>query len=689
MDGYEFKGYFTEDGSKFETTAVIKQNLKLYARFEKKTTSEDGKTTTVETKNSDGTSTETTTKETENGTVTTETKTDSNGNSTTNVDVQTDTSAETVDTVDLLINTAIDNLTRGKADEAIALFNLAYEKDKNNEVAKVFSALADIASISTNKKIGEFFSNHIGITNYPSSLNALISGDWLKAKDYETTETDDFRAYKLSVVENPSEYAYYDYKASKTTVGADDFVDNAYRGKLTYSGKDYWVSVYDKNTVETRLKDGEIGCFPFTVIYYSDGGSVPVKLDENGDYLVRLRADKAGDATPYEFSWDDSTEVEYTYPLTVKAPVFKDLKDADWFTVKASDADYISKLIVANIINGNTKGLDKAIDDIYSALFESDEYIRAQTKIASIKGVVEVPLVLVEGLHLADVFGPGAVKIGASELKLINSALNLFKGIFEFFQSYSLNVVDFSVFKDNFAKLATLDSSEAAMNFALDVFGEYNQKVDPIANGFLSCRSEAKMTASKNTFVTVLGDVVTAYDSITGKDSIYPASISGMVKQGSIARDAANALKDAIENGTKFYVPMDKSIIASGWPTTAGNGCFYVDCKELFTPGKLAIANLIELDEDEDKPVFYADGGKKTKITTAKAFKDLLSAEDAQVYINVKLFKTVSDITDVLSMATGMPKTESVFPVPAFVAAYIYNFYYGGLEEMLSNSGNN
>jgi len=85
--------------------------------------------------------------------------------------------------VDGLLQCAINELKKEKWDEAVAYYNKAYEKDNNNKEAIIYSVLANLAKISTDPKMVTLMKNHFGFTTYPNRLNALLSDEWMK--EYE------------------------------------------------------------------------------------------------------------------------------------------------------------------------------------------------------------------------------------------------------------------------------------------------------------------------------------------------------------------------------------------------------------------------------------------------------------------------------------------------------------------------
>ena len=712
LDGYTFAGWFTAEKVKIETSAPIKSNLTVYAKFEK--TSTAGSTKTTETKTADGTKTvtvETTTTD-ESGittTVTETTTTDKDGTESTQIDTDVKTSTEV--TVDDLINLGIATLASDEPDitKAQAYFNAAYDKDPENDKTKVYSALSDIASIVTNSKIQQFFSDHLGITNYPSDLSTLIAGNWLSAKEYESEESKNFYVYPAKEVASTSSYSSYFYKAREIASDSPEY-SSARHGyiyyKVTINGKEYYTSSkYERDL----LKNGQTR-YLFGNSYYNYSSYSAYKLDENGDCLVSMSASEAGNAKAYKLN--DNEPVTASYKVIYKAPVLKSLSDESWFSTQASNAMGIQYLLFANILNGNASGLDSIIDDLYSALYESDEYKNACKKIDSIKGNVELSAKEIESFGLKSIFGDEdkPALVGATELKLIESVLNIYKGLLEYLQCYSFNT-NLSFVKDSWSKILeniqaeseeeSMEKMTALMEYAMSLIASYNATIDPIANGFLSVRNAEKMTASKNTFIGILADLIAAYDSITGEDTIYPSAITETVVDGAGIREGAALLKDAITNGGKFYIP--KAIfggeLPETWPKAAGSELYTLDCGKLFTAGQFAIEKLLDMGtvagtaSSSKVPYIYkvdAEGKLGAKITTAVDFASLLTEGDPEevvVAIKVLAPQTLSEVINL----EFIPSDAMEIKIPAMYGSLIFQFYYGGLAELMDsaeNSGN-
>ena len=94
------------------------------------------------------------------------------------------TVAETSKEWKVLLNQGIDLLCEGHFDEGFTKIKLAYANEQNDET-KMYYALVELASISTDESVNKIMKENLGITNYPAEFNSLISGDWLeKYPDY-------------------------------------------------------------------------------------------------------------------------------------------------------------------------------------------------------------------------------------------------------------------------------------------------------------------------------------------------------------------------------------------------------------------------------------------------------------------------------------------------------------------------
>lgn len=692
-------------------------------------TSSDGTatTTTVE-KDGSGKVTQTTeVTETLDGKVTT-TVTDANGQTTT---------TETQKNYKKYIDEGIRALESMNYDEAISNFKKAYSAEANDET-RVYSALASLASISTKKATADFVKNHLGITNYPSTMNALFSPDWPQEAEYIGYEGDDsVYGYKGFEESNPNEattslHGYYRC-SSITPAVSYDYNNTVYNGsiykQITINGKTIYgqlsdIAEYEKDTTGSTHYGSY--CYTYT-------------LDDNGEYYVWFNVtsdnmDKFSGYKMYQTTvWD---EAEYTY--TVKTN-FAKLNEPSW--LPGSLNNELSALILANILEGNTNGLNSALDDFYNLIFESSEYKDAISKLDEITTSVKVPVNVIEDFGLTDIVGNTSVKLGPAELRLVKTAFTALKATVEYFQSYNLNT-DLSFLKFNW-------NNAEAVQKVFEKYLKYDDSIDPLKNGFLSQRSAEKMESSKVDFAQAVSDLIAAYDDILANSGDYPTVVSDTLEEYKILKDGAEKLQAAIKNGGKFYIPSslvsskeatkDALLAITSWPESGEK--YYIDFGKLFNGETFNLCNYISKDGDvpsirnmnsrmikdettgeyykkysweeqyryysktdyEEKTISFSDHklsatdkttNKKVVNLLLDAYKDAGYLDDDEIgegtlgiQVNLKQFEQIFggfDITDYVSsiagyhIETGTGSHYIKLPLGIIPGLYIYNFYHNG-----------
>ncbi len=680
---------------------------------------EDGTTTTTTettTTDKEGNTTEIVAVEDEDGNVTTTTTTtDSEGN--TSTDVEQSTVIPEDSTVRSLIDKGIEAVSKGKILVAKDYFDAAYELDSTSDEAKVYSALADLTEIAATPKMKKFFNDHLGVTNYPTSLSSLVSGNWLAEDRYDMEATGSFYGkvynpvtepqgsyyYRVNVVRRIKDGIEYDDQSNEVKPEGSIRVSWVERSeKITYEGQDYWVEPYEADEFNKdmagytySLADG-IGVGMSARGFgnsFSDYGYYVIP-DDNGKYWAWISSDNVSGATAYAQDYDNSGSKQYTYTQTILLPKFKGFAEDSWFTTEVNSSMTLGMFVVANILEANSNGLNAAIDDLYDALFNCDEYTDAINRIDSIKNPVALPASVVQAFELEEMLGEGETfKIGAPELKLIKSALNVFKGVFEYVQSYNLNT-DLSFLKTDWLKFMTGDIGE----WFGENFASYNADIDPIANNFLGARSDGatKMAQAKATFIGVIDDLIAAYNDIVKEGSIYPAAISGMLSEASIIKDAATKLKAAIQGGGKFGVPRSVEGLTE-WPvpTTMNfypDYLFIIDLGKIFTPGYFGLANMFDLTKNAagktvPKILKYGTYEEMTKADLDALMED----EDAEYFsgvcarLNFKFGNTIRNaiqFEEIFKVTAEMDNPHAC-ELNLGAAILIYNFYNGGYEDFV------
>ncbi|MDR2739298.1 MAG: tetratricopeptide repeat protein [Treponema sp.] len=78
------------------------------------------------------------------------------------------------------IGTANALLLKDDYDGAVKAYRDAYTTNPDNPEAIIYSALAELAAISVDPKLGDLMRNHLGVKSYPATMGALFSDDWMK-----------------------------------------------------------------------------------------------------------------------------------------------------------------------------------------------------------------------------------------------------------------------------------------------------------------------------------------------------------------------------------------------------------------------------------------------------------------------------------------------------------------------------
>lgn len=455
----------------------------------------------------------------------------------------------------VLLNQGIELICEGHFDEGFAKIKLAYANEQNDET-KMYYALVELASISTDESVNKIMKENLGITNYPAEFNSLISGDWLEK--YPTS-----RWVNL--------YDVYDAKYHYGYVRVD--------GELCESWEDdsVWVRCY--------LDDEGDWIDPWRVLS-SEYIKNPV-VSENGRYLVsKYDLSEIPEGTKYyEYDWTDEDKrvLIYDNDGLRHLPQFNEpawLKDTDYYkeTFVGTTATITTQAyrFYASLIDCNPNGANELIDNIVNVFNTKFNPVKEIANTISNNSVL-IPAKVIETLNLEELLGDSNVKLGKAELNVVIASLQLFKGIFEWISSYDLSA--------NITELKSLFNSNESFdhNFINDII-----KVDTFKT-----RNESAMALSKATFVDALDMLLASYDFIVSSENDYPQAAKDEIKRyGDVLKSACNQLKNSITNGTVFYIPKDNPFETSEWNATKDNCWFGIDMGNLFKAGYFS--NIVE-----------------------------------------------------------------------------------------------
>lgn len=454
-----------------------------------------------------------------------------------------------------LLNEGIDLLLDGNYDEGVEKIRTAYNKEKNDET-KMYYALAELATISTDKSVSNILKNNFGITTYPSTLNALINGDWLK--DYAEADWTDI--YTLQDAEN----SYYDwdvfYKVSGTECSKyDDDCKVAVSCVLDEDNE--WSEAYFYYGYDFYIKD--------------------VKFDENGKYLIckhympeSMKSKIPNSAKKYDINWEKGKKIA-VFNKFEKAPSFNLpdwLKNSELYKetlIKSAQTTYsIQILLLGNLIHCNPNGANELVDNILTVFNEKFENAKKITASMSENSVL-IPSKVISALCLDEALGDYSVRVGKAELNVLISSLQILKATFQWLSSYDLsaNISSLKVlFNDNQNNL------------------ELIRKIGTEKS--LSVRNENAMAASKQTFIESIEILNNSYEYLVSSASEYPQVAKDEVKRyGTFICTAANKLKTCINDGSIFYIPAENPFETLEWNATESNSSFGIDMGKLFKPG--------------------------------------------------------------------------------------------------------
>ena len=454
----------------------------------------------------------------------------------------------------VLLNQGIELICEGHFDEGFTKIKAAYEIEQNDET-KMYYALVELASISTDESVNKIMKENLGITNYPAEFNSLISGDWLEK--YPSAN----RVYLFDVYDAKDYYGY---------VRVD--------GELCES--------WEVNSVNIRcyLDDEGDWIDPWRVLS-SEYIKNPV-VSENGRYLVyKHDVPEIPEGTKYyEYDYTDDYKKILDYDngssLLAQFNVPAWLEDTemykDSFVGATATVTTQAYRFYASLVDCNPNGVNELIDNIVNVFNTKFNPVKEIANTISNNSVL-IPAKVIETLNLEELLGDSNVKLGKAELNVVIASLQLFKGIFEWISSYDLSA--------NITELKSLFNSNESFdhNFINDII-----KVDTFKT-----RNESAMALSKATFVDALDMLLASYDFIVSSENDYPQAAKDEIKRyGDVLKSACNQLKNSIANGTVFYIPKDNPFETSEWNATKDNCWFGIDMGKLFKAGYFS--NIVE-----------------------------------------------------------------------------------------------
>lgn len=514
-----------------------------------------------------------------------------------------------------LLNEGIDLLLEQKYDEGVAKIKEAYNKEQNDET-KLYYALAEIATISTDSSVSNIMKNNFGVKNYPSKLNALINGEWLK--EYKRGFYED--VYTLSEVSKDEIYSS----------------SNCVRVSGDRCG---WNS--DGCYIEALLdEDNEwISCWAADLHYVKN-----VRLDETGKYLVsvyslpeNVRTQIKDSTKKYEYSYEHEKRVL----LDSDSTKFPDFNVPEWLEnsgryneslIKSTQTSATaSLLLLGNLVDCNPNGANGLIDNIlkiFDGKFENAKKLAASIS----EGNVLVPSKVISALGLEEVLGDSSVYVGKAELNVLISSMQILKGTFQWLSSYDLS-----------ANIAS----------AKDFFGENPDEwgfFRKLANtNSLKIRNAGAMETSKKTFIEAIEILENSYNYLVSSASSYPqAAKDEVARYGNVVLAAAEDLNKCLKNGGIFYIPNENPFETLQWKASSSSNSFGIDMGKLFTAGYFS--DIFERDGSDlkidcvvDYYYYKSDWTEKKGTFNLKNISDMKTFDDIEKAVEKEMRQLVVD----------------------------------------------
>ncbi len=504
------------------------------------------------------------------------------------------------------IEKGITALMNGAYDEGLVCFAKAYKLNPNDNTAKTYYALTELAMISVKPDTVNFIRNDIGLVDYPNKLNALIdTKSWFKDINYMRKIPFSYQAYNFIEEAGAN---YYCVKAHKKADGEDTSGKiiitinnrNDLYEKSTISGTDQWLDygiteLHDKimaTSPENREDSYSFWGEPFTsfelVIDPNDCFTAPA----NGDFFLSTNALGSALTIPAETkkyskaSESKTSRFFYEKPAKVSAPEVQNF--ADWY----KDFNPFMR-IPAAIIQNYGSNADALIDKLYDLVFAA-EFNEAGEILASldVNKTVNIDKRFIELLGLTGTLGEDDFELNGGLVKGFAGALLIARGAFEYIQSYQFKT-----------EVSFLTKAWKGEEFDIEVLKEelkdYDPAIDPLKNGFMTARNPKKMEAAKNDIVTGIEFIIPMYDTFLNDPSM-PEAARDTLKKYQAYKDLVISVKNAIKNGSTVDMlagennPL-KEIEDLKFTT------FTVDMGKFFTAGQLDINKLVVTENGKPK----------------------------------------------------------------------------------------
>lgn len=403
----------------------------------------------------------------------------------------------------------------------------------------MYYALSQIAQVSIDENVVKVVKENLGFKEYPATLNALFSPEWLKKYSgqeyvsvYNIEEDENGSCVRVSVDSNAEGYFYP-------------------RAYLDDAGD--WVSSYDSVQGKYVLNDDGKYLISYRDLLDEERATNPTRYNCTSDHYKYVLSDSSSSLAP-DFNIPDWVKNSNLYKNSIVNAV--------------ETVSTIGVKMLGALIECNPNGLNELVDNVLK-VFESKKLSNAKSVISEMSNAsVSLPEKVIKAFNLESVLGENiSVKVGKAELNVLLAALNIYKGTFQLISSYDLSV-DTDVLKN--------------------LFIDYSSYYEKFGNAFnlktFAVRNADAVKASKESFISAIDTLLESYDAMFGTSSTYPQGAVDTVKEyGDFFVLGAKELKNALNNNSVFYIPKDFG--GTRWTTSAADAMFGIDLGKAFTAG--------------------------------------------------------------------------------------------------------
>lgn len=463
-------------------------------------------------------------------------------------------SAETSQTI-TIVGSASDSVKAGlaylkqaKYDEARASFATAILKDSNDNDARIWSSLLDLAALTTDPSVVSLM-GRLGVQSYPSSMNDLFSKSWLKGLYYDST--------------------------AKIVAGTTSTQSSVVRGNLVPLESGETDASY---TLVTAMKYGSSsnGTWSYTQKFVPDAaGSVYASswsvdsISTSADDYLAAHPSVVGYHLAY--SMLDELSTPQLFPLIKPAVSFTAL-DSSKAPSGYTMSDW-SRMVMINLMVNCLGQANAEIDALLAGPWGAN-FDAALARLASVSDTYRtiVPSELISSTPQS----LPEISLGKPELLALSAHLQATKAMVQYLDSVSFTITIPS------AIIAAEAANEPWIDANNDGVEDHNAIIYAQIPGFrtgtlLTDRNNGQRAASKATFLAALGSLNQAVDLVNtalgDSTSVYAKTyvpLVGSLLHGldataigntlTTASTALGRLKTAIQSGGTVKIP-------SAWTT--------------------------------------------------------------------------------------------------------------------------